>query len=243
MIKSILAAFSFLTIAPVGRINFSEHELSSAPAFFPLVGFAIGAVCMGAAVLLHGRIAPELVSFFILAFLVVITGALHIDGLADWADGFAGKDPEHRLRIMKDTHHGSYGLTAIVLLLLGKWIALFLVVSKASFFILLVAPGLSRFSMQLVLATTDYARRDEGTGSLFAQHKKSWHLAVAAAFALGSLFFLALPQALGAVAVVLAISFLFRSYGQGRLGGFTGDLLGACCESCELLLLMLAAII
>ena len=243
MIKSILAAFSFLTIIPVRSPKISEQDLASAPAWFPLVGFLIGAVGMGAAYLLRGRVAPQISAFVILLILVVITGGLHIDGLADWADSLAGNDSEHKLRIMKDTHHGSYGLIAIVLLLLGKFIALSLVLGQGTLVILFVAPGLSRFSMNLVLASTDYARREGGTGSLFANTRQQWHWAVAAIFAIAPLFLLPWTLALSSVAVVLAVSFSFRWYGMSRLGGFTGDLLGACCESCELALFFLAAII
>jgi len=243
MIKSVLAAFSFLTIIPVRSSKITERDLASAPAWFPLAGFFIGAVCMGAAYLLQGRVAPQLGAFFILLILVAITGGLHIDGLADWADSLAGKDREHKLRIMKDAHHGSYGLIAIVLLLLGKFIALSLVLEQGTLIILFVAPGLSRFSMNLILAFTDYARREGGAGSLFAKTRQQWHWAVAAIFAIAALFLLPWTLAFAGAAIVLAASFSFRRHGMRRLGGFTGDLLGACCESCELALLLLAAIL
>jgi adenosylcobinamide-GDP ribazoletransferase len=243
MIRSILAAFSFLTIIPVRSGKISEHDLASAPVWFPLVGFFIGALCLGAAYMMQGRIAPQVGAFLILLVLVVITGGLHIDGLADWADSLAGDDSEHKLRIMKDTHHGSYGLVAIVLLLLGKFIALSLLLTKGNPVILLVAPGLARFSMNLVMASTDYARREGGTGMLFAKTKQSWHLGVAAIFAIAPLFLLPWELAFACVAVVLAVFVSFRWYGTRRLGGFTGDLLGACCEACELALLLLAAAI
>jgi len=241
MIKSILAAFSFLTIIPVRSSKIIEQDLASSPVWFPLVGFFIGAVCMGAAYLLHVRVAPQLCAFLILLILVVITGGLHIDGLSDWADSLAGKNSEQKLKIMKDTDHGTFGLIAIVLLLLGKFIALSLVLEQGTLIILFVAPGLSRFSMNLILASTDYARREGGTGSLFAQTRQQWHWAVAAIFAIAPLFLLPWTLAFSCVAVVLAVSFSFRWYGTRRLGGFTGDLLGACCESCELALFFLAA--
>lgn len=97
--------------------------------------------------------------------------------------------------------------------------------------------------MNLILATTGYARSGEGTGLFFAKNKQSWHLLVAAVLAVGPLFALTLVQALVSASVMIVISLLFRWYGIKKLGGFTGDLLGACSETCELALLFVAAVI
>jgi len=252
MIRSILSAFSFLTILPVRAGKISEPEFSSAPAWFPLTGFFLGSICLGMAQLLSGKIPAQLISFFILVFLAMITGGLHLDGLADWADSFAGRNPEQRLKIMKDSHHGSFGIIAIVLVLLGKFVAFNLLLENDNLLMLALAPGLARLSLTLILGTTPYARSEGGAGTLFAQGKKKWHLALA--IALGILPLITLwagqaPPLLSGITgwislgIVLILSFLFRWDGIRRLGGFTGDLLGASVEVCELAVLFSAALV
>lgn len=234
MIRSLLAAFSFLTVLPGRAGKFSEADLAGSPAWFPLVGYFIGFICLGLAQFLIGRIPLPMISFLTLLFLVLITGGLHLDGLADWADSLAGDNPEQRLKIMKDTHHGSFGIIALAMVLLGKYLAINLLLQQQNLILLALAPGLSRMGLTLIMSTTAYARPEGGLGTIFERGKKKRHLAAAGIIALLPLIILRSLPGLICLGVILILSLLFRRDGKRRLGGFTGDLLGASAEVCEL---------
>jgi len=233
MIKSLRAAFSFLTILPLTHSETEGDELAGSSAWFPLAGFALGAIYWGTAFLLSGRVNRQLLCFLILALMALITGAIHIDGLADFADSLGGRDREERLRIMQDPHQGSFGVIAVVLLLLGKFLALDSLVSGRHLVALLAAPGMARLSLTLLLATTPYARAS-GLATEFSRRGKSRQAGLALAITLAVIIALNQWVLWAGLAAVLVITFLFRLLAQRLLGGFTGDVLGACAECCEL---------
>src|SRR5918992_5718444 len=113
------AALAFLTRAPV-----PAGDLVRAAPLFPVVGAALGAVVGATAVGLAGLVPPLLAATVAVALELVVTGALHVDGLADSADGLAGRDRDHALAIMRDHAVGTYGACALVLDLLAKTVAL-----------------------------------------------------------------------------------------------------------------------
>jgi len=241
MSKSLRAAFSFLTILPLAHSELEGEELAGAGAWFPLVGFALGLIYWGTAVLLGSRVNNSLLSYLLVLLMAVITGGLHLDGLADFADSLGGINREDRLRIMKDPHKGSFGIIALMLLLAGKFLALNSLLQARSLLPILLAPGLARLSLTMLIATTAYARSQGGTGEKFSRHKKSWHLAVALLCALFPVIALKRELFWFMLLAVMLITFIFRLLGTRLLGGFTGDLLGACVEVCETALLLLAA--
>ena len=103
----------------------SPAQLGRATAYFPLVGLIIGRVLAGLNCLLNSFLPPSVVNVFLIVALVLITGAMHLDGLADTCDGMAGHKPvEERWKVMHDSRTGAFGVVAIVLLLLVKYIAL-----------------------------------------------------------------------------------------------------------------------
>jgi len=237
MIRSLIDAFSFLTILPALRGQISEKSFSKAPIWFPLVGYFIGFLCYGIAQILSERIAPRVIAFLILLFLVIITAALHLDGLADWADSFAGRNPEQRLKIMKDAHHGTFGIIALALVLLGKFLAISILIKQKNLLMLALAPGISRLSLTLIMGAVPYARPEGGTAEVFARGKKKWHLLVAFLLALAPVALVQSISGLAGLGIVLVLSLLFAWDGKRRLGGFTGDLLGACVETSEFIIL------
>lgn len=243
MIRSFLSALSFLTILPGLRAEISEKAFSRAPIWFPLVGYLIGTAGLGLSQIFLGWLSPWLNSFLLLLFLVILTGALHLDGLADWADSFAGKDPEQRLKIMKDSHHGTFGILALILVLLGKFLAIGLLIEEKNLVMLALAPGLARLSPTLILGLIPYARTEGGTGTIFEQGKRKWHLLFAFALAGAPVAILRSFSGLIGLGIVLLLSLVFAWDGQKRLRGFTGDLLGASIEICELANLLSAAVI
>jgi len=230
--RSLAAAFSFLTRIPVGRfVSFDAAAVARSSGWFPLVGLLIGGICAGAGFLLRGHLPLPLVAVILLALDAIVTGALHFDGLADTADGFGGgKDREDVLRIMRDHAIGGYGATALVLMSLFKVAAYSALLAGDRWFAaILLTPAVGRWSILLLTAALPYARqtasvvRGMGTGSLV------WGtLILAAAIAASRLWY-----AVAVAAAAVGVSVLFGLYCRRRIGGITGDTLGANVELCE----------
>jgi adenosylcobinamide-GDP ribazoletransferase len=223
----IAVAFQFLTRLPVPPVAFAPDGLARAVKFFPLVGLVIGS---GAA-LIGKVLAPHLgrpvVALAVLLYLVLITGCLHEDGLADLADSLGGWTHEQRLAILHDSHLGSYGVTALVLSLLSRAVLL-AGLPLAHFSAYMVsAHVLCRWSMLPLSYYLPPAREREGQGARIAG------LTSAASLIAGSLFTIvtvavalrkaAIAPLLCAVVVPLVSSFFYMR----KLGGVTGDCFGA----------------
>lgn len=230
--KSLAAAVSFLTRLPVGRfVRFDAADVARSAGWFPAVGLLLGAICAGAALVLREHLPSLLVAVLLVALEALLTGALHFDGLADTADGFGGgKDREDVLRIMRDHSIGSYGGTALALLVALKTTAYAALLAGGRWFpAILLTPTLGRWSILILTAALPYARQ---TPSVVRDMAKSalimGTLTVAAAIA-GSRLWCA-----GAAAVaVMAVSACFGFYCHRRIGGITGDTLGANLQLCE----------
>jgi adenosylcobinamide-GDP ribazoletransferase len=171
-----------------------------------------------------------------------LTRGLHLDGLADFTDALGGsRDRERRLAIMKDTHVGAFGAIALVLLLLAKWLALTRLVASGTAVWVILVLVISR-TMQVDLAVSlPYARAGGGTAHPFVTGAATCHrvvaVAAAVAIALGGYG----PVGLAALAMGFAVTRLFGGWCRSRLGGITGDLLGAGNELVEVSLFFLTA--
>ncbi len=230
--KSLAAAVSFLTRLPLGRfVRFDAADVARSAGWFPTVGLLIGAICCGAAFLLRAHLPSALVAVILVALDALLTGALHFDGLADTADGFGGgKDREDVLRIMRDHAIGSYGGTALVLLVALKVAAYGALLSGQRWWAaILFTPAVGRWSILLLTAALPYARqtasvvRDMGKGSLI------WGtLTLAIVLAASRLW-----SAGAAAGAAIVVSFFWGLYCRRRVGGVTGDTLGANVQLCE----------
>ncbi len=237
----IAAAFALLTRLP-GFSGAPIERGARAAWAYPFVGAAmgLGAGVTGALALWLG-LAPAFAAGLALVAGIMATGALHEDGLADTADGlWGGWDPERRLEIMKDSQIGSYGVIALGLSLILRWAALSaLFAAGGAIWALIGAGALSRAGMILPMATLPHAR-DGGlarrTGQVEAD--TAWlAVGVAAVIALLALGF----GAIWAAIVVLALAFVLRALARAKLGGQTGDVLGATQQVCEITVLMILA--
>ncbi|HXH03374.1 MAG TPA: adenosylcobinamide-GDP ribazoletransferase [Candidatus Competibacteraceae bacterium] len=237
-----LLALQFLTRlpAPAGAPP-TAQELGRSVAAFPLVGLVIGALLALPAWLLP-EADPLLLAALLVTLWTLLTGGLHLDGLADCADAWVGGfgDRERTLAIMKDPRCGPIGVIAIVLLLLIKYAALQHVL-RLSAWPLLWAPLLGRSAMVALLLTTPYVRA-QGLGSAYSAHLsrracQAWLLALPLlALSLG-------PWAVGSwLAAAAALLWLRRALLR-RLGGCTGDTLGAACELVEAVTLLGTALL
>lgn len=226
-----LAAVAFLTRLPLGRKAGGDPEalLRAAP-FFPLVGAALG-LAVGAAALGLAEVLPALLAGLLaVALELVLTGALHLDGLADSADGLGGADREGSLAIMRDHALGAYGAAALALDLLVKGVALGMLGEADALAAVLAALALSRAAPLPLARFLPYARAGEGTGRLLTMHARTGPvvagMALAVALALAVYRFDGLVLLVGAAVVTTAIGLLAHR----RLGGVTGDVMGAAIE-------------
>jgi adenosylcobinamide-GDP ribazoletransferase len=237
-----LTALEFLTRLRVRRTPLGDlRSVADAQAWFPLVGLVIGALLVAVDWLARRALPDASAAVLVVVALVAITGALHLDGLADAADGLlSGRDREERLRIMHDVHAGSYAIVAIVCVLAMKWAGIAALPSGAHYEALLLAPCLARFAMLLASATAPYARPG-GAGAAF--HARAWPVATTAgaATALAASIVLFGAGGVAIVAFAAACGVAAGAIGRRFVGGMTGDLFGATIEVSEALLLLAIA--
>ncbi|MDZ4134538.1 MAG: adenosylcobinamide-GDP ribazoletransferase [Paracoccaceae bacterium] len=235
------AALALLTRLPLPR--HATLPLGPASAWaWPLAGALVGGLAALAATLaLALGLAPGITAAIVLATQAMITGAMHEDGLADSADGlWGGWDKTRRLAIMKDSHIGSYGVLALILSCLARWSALVLVLAQGAHWPVLIAAGaLSRVPMVLILAGLPNAR---GNGLSHATGRPSLATAALAtviglAVTLTLCGVASLAMATAAAIACLGLAFLAKA----RIGGQTGDILGASQQLAEVSALALAA--
>ncbi len=245
MWKNFATALSFLTVF---RLPFTSSETISSKDFaesfscFPLVGFILGVCYAASAYALSPFVPPLLLSVMIAAATVFLTRALHMDGLADLADGVGGGyTPERRLEIMKDSRTGPFGALAVVLAVAFKVAALDALIYRHAFPLILLVPIFSRFAMVLAAYKSRYARSRGGLARPFLEHMT--HRPLFAAALLTAAFSVFISPTAGIVAAVLvcgSVSVL-RFYCHRWLGGVTGDALGAINEITEVVLLSVFA--
>lgn len=240
--RPFLIALQFLTALPVRITEPDATTTGRSLLYYPLVGLVIGALLAGLAWLL-GDAPALLAAALLLAVWVVMTGALHLDGLADSADAWLGGlgDRERTLAIMKDPYCGPTGVVALVLALLIKFAALAYLAPNQSWEILVVTPVLGRTALVLLFLTTPYVR-PHGLGGLLANH-----LPRRACIAMVMVTLAAIPLITGraAIGLLLAMAGLFlmlRRLMLQRLGGTTGDTAGALVEITEATVLLTAVL-
>ena len=251
MIKRFLCAISFLTRIPISpNLVFEAKDVGRATLLFPLIGAVIGLTqVIGLKtfelnnIALNSSIKAALVAILLLVINVFLTGALHFDGLADMADGFGGgRDKENVLRIMRDSLIGSYGATALILLIILKIAAIAaLIEAKEAWRFLIIAPMFGRWATVPLGKFMEYARKSGGLGASVTD-------------------FVGWTELVGATAITLILTFALIDWKTGlicwlgvifltifnariclkKIGGVTGDTLGANTEICEAFVLLIA---
>ncbi len=240
------AALRFLTILPLpGRFGTAEKDLTHAVPFFPLIGLLIGCIAAPTAELLFIFLAPLPAAVLTVMLLLAFSGGLHLDGLADTADGFfSARTRERMLEIMKDSSIGAMGAIALLLVLLLKTACLASLHEQLLPAVLLM-PLAGRTAILVLMALLPYPR-EQGLGRLFALYFDS--IAGGAAALAGLLlcaiaaYVFAGTQGLAAIAVMLLLTLCFADLCQRKIGGATGDTLGAACELAETAVALLFAV-
>jgi adenosylcobinamide-GDP ribazoletransferase len=236
-VRHFLHAVRFLTVLPVGDAGEIEPDwLPRAAKYFPLVGALIGAV--SAAVLSVASLAwpPVVCALLAVAAGILITAALHEDGLADFADALGGRTREARLAIMKDSRLGTYGALALGLILALRVAALASLPPPTAAAALIASHGLGRLGAIGVMAVLPYAGNPEATKITYsAERFRIPEIVLASAFgvlaSVPALFLAPDAAIVGMVSGVAATIGLIR-LAKALLGGYTGDVLGATEQLC-----------
>ena len=237
-----LIALQFLSSLPLQLPRMpSPAEQGRSLLCYPLVGLLFGLLLLAGAWLLEGA-PPVLAAALLLALWVALSGALHLDGLADSADAWLGGlgDRERTLAIMKDPRSGPMAVVVLVLLLLLKFAALLALLEAGHWLALLLVPVLARASLLWLFLTTPYVRAG-GLGAAMAAHlprDAGWRVLLLS----GAACLLAGWSGVLAVAGALGVHLLVRRQLLRRLGGTTGDTAGALLELSECALLVLLAL-
>jgi adenosylcobinamide-GDP ribazoletransferase len=242
--RSLLAAFAFLTVIPV-PVRLGERGFARAPFWFPLVGIVLGAL-VATADLGFDRLglSPVLGGILAVGLLAALSGGLHLDGLADAADGFLSARPRQRvLEIMRDPHIGTMGVLALMFVLAVKVAALVDLPQAMRWKALLLAPLAGRCTQVIVMGLLPYARGTEGLAAAFCgPHRRLASLWTAACVPAAAILLLNVAGALFLAGAVFAITGVLSLWSWRRIGGFTGDTLGATSEIVEAAVLLAASV-
>lgn len=235
----LLVAVRYLTIVPFpGRVGAEATRLGAAAPWFPVIGLGIGLIAV-----VVGRAAGALFPPLVAALLTVtvwklLTGGLHLDGLADCLDGLPGPNAAHRLAVMRDSRIGAFGAIGLILFLFLEIVAVAELPPATRWPTLLAAPAMAR-AMPVLLARVFPAANPGGQGAKFRSGLRRTAtpiaLAVAAVVALGLLGWIGLVAFAAALVASLGVGWFWAR----RLCGITGDVLGASVELAELTILLM----
>lgn len=241
-LQAIRSAFGLLTQLPLGEGHVRPESLGRAVGYFPLVGLALGAIAGVTALLLSTFLPPWPAAIGVTALLALMTGGLHLDGLADTADGLGGGrgDRARSLRIMRDSRLGSFGAVALVIVLMGKVAALASLLDPGVpagriFWALVLMSCAGRWCAVLLIRLFPYARR-EGLGRRFREGSGEREFLVATIIFIAALL-VAGEGGWGAGLIAAAAALSVGGWARSRLGGLTGDVYGAGIEVSELVFL------
>ena len=240
-LQPLLIALQFLTTLPVKvTVPIANKQLGQSLLFYPIVGFIIAVILISLASLLTSQ-SSYVAAILVLVSWVILTGGLHLDGLADSADAWLGGlgDKVKTLKIMKDPTSGPIAVSILVLLLLTKFIMLAELIAVQNWIAIILATTLSRTALPLLFLTTPYVRQN-GIAALLIQHQpKTTTKQMVVAVTLISIF-------LSGVWILLlsfGLFLLLRYWMLQRLDGVTGDTAGAMVELLETGILITAVII
>jgi adenosylcobinamide-GDP ribazoletransferase len=243
-IRSFLLAVQFLTRLPVPlRGAPHDSEIGGSVLFYPLVGLLIGTVLAGAAIVANVVHVPGVLGgAILLAIWVLVTGGLHLDGLADsvdaWAGGRGGR--ERTLALMKDPHCGPMAVSALIVVLLVKFASLAVLAASGHRLLIMLAPVLGRTALPPLLLTTPYVRPG-GLGSAMSAYLNRAAAIVIVLTACGIVVGAFGTAGLSATMIATAVFVLLRRMMIARIGGTTGDTAGALVELVETVVVAVAA--
>lgn len=240
MVRQILLAVSFLTRIPIYRLDLSKTDFARATVYFPLVGTLIG--CLGAGVfwLSHLWFSTSISVALALAFLMLLTGGLHEDGLADAFDAFGSKHTkEEILETMRDSRIGTYAALALIMAVLLKFLTISQMAPHTIIPAFVLAHTISRWAMLPTLALLPYPRNSAAISKRFVEAVATmpkWHLLISATFTIIPSFLLIGYKGIALILLATVVGLLFTWYFWKKLRGATGDCYGTIQQCSEVFL-------
>lgn len=230
----ILLALVLLTRLPLPHLHKSRFGRQAHAVWaFPLAGLIVGLLALATAQLALGWWSPAIAAGLALAVQVLVTGAMHEDGLADTADGlWGGFDRARRLEIMKDSHIGTYGVLALGLGCGLRWVTLTALLSAGMIWALVVMAVLSRAAMPVMMACLPHAR-DTGLSHSVGRPNRA-HVVAGVVLALGLGIFCIGVTAVAVGLLLVPVVLGLRALARAKIGGQTGDILGATQQLCDI---------
>lgn len=244
MFRHFIIALQFLTRIPVPHLqDISQLEIGRSFRYYPLVGLVIGFFLLALGWLISD-IPSTLQASLVLLLWIIITGALHLDGLADSADAWLGGhgDREKTLAIMKDAACGPAGVIALVIILLIKFNALNLILQEGKWMFLLLTPLLARTAVLFLFQTTTYVRPGGLGEALASYYSHGVGSIILLAVCLATLLMMGISGLIVILALLITV-LLLRGLMIKRIGGTTGDTAGALIEISEVVLLVAGVLI
>ncbi len=233
--EEVAVAFQFLTRIPMPNTMYKADSLSRAIKFFPLVGLVVGTGAALLQKLLLPHLSRPLIALSVLAYLVLITGCLHEDGLADTFDGFGGGwNRDQVLAILKDSRIGSYGATALVLSLLARYLLLASIPAGHFATYLISAHVLCRWTSLPLSYFLSPAREEDGQGARIAKLTSLTSLLFGTVFSVAVVMFALRWLAVGPLLFTLISVALSGLLYSRKIGGVTGDCFGATNQLAEI---------
>ena len=242
--RGFLAAFQFLTVLPMpGRSVFSDQDMGRSMAYYPLVGLCLGLVLVLARHVIGAVLPHPVVAILLVIVLAVITGGLHLDGFSDTIDGLrSGTGRDEVLKIMRDSRVGAFGAIGLACLLILKFTLLFETPDGILDRSLVLMGVVSRWTMVQTSYRSAYARPEGGLAKPFLESIGLTEVLIATVLTLiaaGGLFGLRGWLIVGCNGLLAhGIRYGFHR----RLGGITGDILGATNETSEVFSMMLVLV-
>lgn len=243
--RGFVTALRTLSMLPIPGRDASSmaYSLPWFPAAGGLLGLIVYVCTAAVGSVLHGR-WPEASAFLAIVIGIYLTRGFHLDGLSDWADGYGAYSNRKRiLEIMKDSRVGVFGVLALIAVVLGKWIAITRLAESHSIFMIPAAYIISRTMIVLLAVSLPYARPEGGTAASVVADARISHLVIAfvSAVVLLAFFYGWTGLLLMGIGLIVCACFGWSCY--ARLGGVTGDLLGACNELVEVAVFFSAVLV
>ncbi len=225
--KSLLLMITFFTRLPVKyNYEYDEKDLIKGIKLFPIIGLIIGMLVFIPTLLSSYIDKPVLVIIVWITY-IWLTGGLHIDGLADTFDGvFSNRDRDRMLEIMKDSRIGTFGVLVIIILIISNLVLSYYIDYK----LFILIPIVGRSSALLSASISKYARKEGGMGTGFIENCGVKESALAIVFTVITAYALVSINTLLALLVTYIVVVLLTNYIKGKLGGMTGDTMGAVIE-------------
>lgn len=232
--KNFFLALQFLTIIPVKIKHIDESRISRSVIYFPLVGLLLGLILTGANNFLYFLNLEHLfINVILIVFLIFLTGGMHLDGLADTIDAFSSrKNKEEMLRIMRDSSIGVMGVLSLISIVLLKIALLSSISVSLKMSALLLMCILSRWSLVLSMFLFPYAR-EKGKAKMLIQGTDLRAFGLSTIITLVCVIIVWRAEGLLIMAIVAIVAYVFGKFTSSKIGGITGDTLGATNELIE----------